>query len=140
MVLGIGARILPMFAAVHAIVGAYKGRELPAPAAGDLSPAFPHDMPVRAVQAAMFVLWSAGVPVVAGAFYFQTSAALRVGAWLLLAAAVLSAVNMGVVARHAFRRSGSHGPAAGTASAQVDSPRAATPLIDNEHKARRGRA
>jgi len=51
-----------------------------------------------------FALWSAGVPVVAGALYFETAALLCAGAWLLLAAVVLSALNTAIVARHAFRR------------------------------------
>lgn len=93
MVLGIGARLLPIWAAVHAIVSE-----------GDLSPHAPHEMPVRAFQSAAFVLWTAGVPIAAGALYLESPAAARVGACALLAATMLSAMNTARVARHAFRR------------------------------------
>ncbi len=92
MVLGMEARILPMFAAYHANLN----RRCDSP------PVMPHDMASRGFQVAIFCLWTAGVPALAGGLFFESPMTLAAGAWTLLGAAVLGGINGVVVLRHAF--------------------------------------
>lgn len=92
IVLGFESRILPMFAAYHANLSRLCDRP----------PVMPHDMPVRRLQVAIFVLWTAGVPALAWGLSFEAPAAVAAGAGALLMASILGGVNGVVVLRHAF--------------------------------------
>jgi hypothetical protein len=92
MVVGIGSRILPMFAACHANLNACAVRP----------PNYAHDMPVRRLQAPAFYLWTAGVPALAAGLWGGSAPLVAAGATLLLGAAILGAINTAMVLRHAF--------------------------------------
>lgn len=94
MVVGMEGRILPMFAWYWAF--ANTGFTGPAPS--------PHEMPERFFQKQTFYLWLAGVPALAGGFFFNAVPLLAAGAWSLLAAVVLNGLNTSLVLRHAFAR------------------------------------
>jgi hypothetical protein len=94
MVIGVGARLLPMYSWYLALAGA--GFEQP--------PVSAHEMPVRTLQRGTFVAWTLGVPCLAGGFFFNAVPFLAAGAWMLLAGVLLSAANTVVVLRHAFPR------------------------------------
>ncbi len=80
MVTGVSARLLPIFARL---------------VAGDWSatPPTPHELPDRRLQAATFVLWTLGVPVLAAGFWLDRTPVLSAGGWLLLAGVVASAAS-----------------------------------------------
>jgi hypothetical protein len=94
MVLGMQARILPMFAACHANRSA----------TCDAPPVTPRDMGDQRLLAAIFVLWTAGVPALAAGMFLEAAPAVGAGGLLLFAASVLQAVNTASVFRHAFGR------------------------------------
>ncbi len=104
MIVGVQARILPMFAWYHAFA-----------ATGFAGPVPPPDaLPSRALQEAVFWLWLLGVPSVAGGFALDAVPFLAAGAWLLLAATVLSAVDALLILRPAWRRRPPASPTAGS--------------------------
>lgn len=102
MIVGMQSRILPLLATYHANVAG----------ACDSPPTTPRDMGSHAGRAFAFVLWTAGVPILAGGMYFESAFVAGVGGWALLAASVLGAANAAAVLRHAFPR----GPGARPAS------------------------
>ncbi len=92
MVVGMEGRLLPIFAWYWAYANTdYKG-----PVASQ------HDMPWRDGQDFVFVLWLFGVPALAGGLAFDALPFVRAGAWCLLAATVLDAVNVVCILRYAF--------------------------------------
>jgi hypothetical protein len=93
MVVGIAARILPMFAWTHYYVGS-DFREIPP------SQYTMHD---RRLQAIGLVLWSAGVPLLAWGLSFDRWTEASFGAAALLAALAANGVNTVLIVRHAFK-------------------------------------
>jgi hypothetical protein len=93
MVLGMQMRILPMLAAYHANLQA----------TCEAPPTTPRDMGHHGAQAAVFVLWSAGVPLLAVGMYMESGPLVAAAGWALLAASVLGSINAAAVLRHAFR-------------------------------------
>lgn len=92
MVVGMEGRLLPIFAWYWAWANSgYKGPVPP-----------PHDMPWHSGQNVAFVLWLFGVPALAGGLAFDAVPFVRAGAWCLLAATLLEAVNVARILRHAF--------------------------------------
>jgi len=92
MVVGMEGRLLPIFAWYWAYANSgYKG---PVPSQ--------HEMPWRQGQELVFVLWLFGVPALAGGLAFDAVPFVRAGAWCLLAATLLDAVNVARILRHAF--------------------------------------
>ena len=94
IVVGMEGRLLPIFAWYWAYANSgYKG---PVPS--------PHEMPWRNGQELVFVLWLFGVPALAGGLAFDAVPFVRAGAWCLLAATFLDAVNVISILRYAFLR------------------------------------
>jgi hypothetical protein len=94
LVVGMEGRLLPIFAWQWA--SANSGYRGPVPS--------PHDMPWRAGQELMFVLWLFGVPALAIGLAFDLIPFVRAAAWALLAATIVDSVNVARILRHAFRR------------------------------------
>ncbi len=88
MVVGISARLLPIFARL--IAGDWNA-----------TPPTPHEMPNPGLQRATFVLWTLGVPVLATGFWLDRTAVVGAGGWILLAAVVASAASQLAVMRTA---------------------------------------
>ncbi len=80
MIVGVSARLLPIFARL---------------VAGDWSatPPTPHQLPDRRLQAATFILWTLGVPVLAAGFWLDRASVIGAGGWLLLAGVAASAAS-----------------------------------------------
>jgi hypothetical protein len=95
MVVGVEARVLPMFAGSHAIV-----------ITGGNPPVLPLAMSNRGIQAAVFYLWTAGVPALAAGVWLESAPLVAAGGSLLLTGVVLGGVNSALVLRHAFVRAG----------------------------------
>ncbi|MFQ5742911.1 MAG: hypothetical protein ACE5HV_04900 [Acidobacteriota bacterium] len=92
MVVGMSARLMPIFAWMHGYVGSDFA----------VLPPSPHAMPARRLQAVTLCLWSAGVPLLATGFFFDLPLVLAAGAWGLLAAVIIEAINSVLVVRHGF--------------------------------------
>jgi hypothetical protein len=93
MVIGIAARILPMFSWTHYFVGSdFK----------DIPPS-QYTMHSRALQAAGLLLWTVGVPALAWGLSFDRWSLVSVAAGALLIALLCNGVNTVLIARHAFR-------------------------------------
>lgn len=101
MVLGMLSRVLPMLAVCHANRGA----------TCDAPPVTPREMGIPGFPAAIFVLWSAGVPLLAAGMFLQAAPAAGAGGAVMFAASVLQAFQAADVLRHAFRRPRGGGPA-----------------------------
>ncbi len=86
MIVGVSNRLLPIFARL---------------VAGDLSatPPTPHQLPNRWLQAATFVLWTLGVPVLAAGFWLERTSIVSTGGWLLLAGVFASTASQLVLVR-----------------------------------------
>jgi hypothetical protein len=92
LVLGVETRILPMFAAYYANRNACQ-----------VGPVIkPYQMTSRPLQWAVFLLWTAGIPLLAGGMSLSSASLVRSGASLLLCAASAMALNTVLVLRHAF--------------------------------------
>jgi hypothetical protein len=92
LVVGMQGRLLPIFAWYWAYANSgYKG-----PVAS------PHDMPWRAGQEMVFVLWLFGVPALAGGLTFDAVPFVRAAGWSLLAATILDTVNVVKILLFAF--------------------------------------
>jgi hypothetical protein len=65
----------------------------------------PHEMPDRRIQAAVFALWGAGVPALAGGLFLERVPLVAAAGALLLLATALEGLNTFLVLRHAFRKS-----------------------------------
>ena len=92
MVIGVGARILPMFAACHANLNACAGRP----------PTYAHQMPDRRILAAVFSLWTPGVPLLLAGLLSGKAPLIAAAGGLLFVAAVLGGINAAIVVRHAY--------------------------------------
>ena len=92
MVVGMQARLLPLFAWLHA--NARSGHTVLPPS--------PYAMPERRLQQAVLALWMVGIPGLAFAFYSGDPLWLRGAAGVMLAAVLLKAVNDVRVVRRAF--------------------------------------
>ena len=88
MVVGVSARLLPIFARLIA---------------GDWSatPPTPHQLPDRRLQAATFGLWTLGVPVLAAGFWLDRTWIVGAGGWILLAGVIASTASQLAVMRAA---------------------------------------
>jgi hypothetical protein len=102
MIVGMQARILPLFATFHANLAG----------ACEAPPTTPRDMGSQAGRALAFVLWTAGVPLLAGGMYLESALVVGIAGWALLGASVLGALNAAGALRHAFRRETRARPAA----------------------------
>jgi hypothetical protein len=92
MVVGMEGRLLPIFAWYWAYANTgYKG---PVPSQ--------HEMPWRYGQELVFVLWLFGVPTLAAGLAFDAVPFVRAGAWCLLVATLVDAMNVVRILRHAF--------------------------------------
>lgn len=94
MVIAMEGRLLPLFAW-------YWASQLAAGARPVMSP---HEMPWRTGQLIVAPLFIVGVPALACGFGFEAPGVLRAGAGLLLIAALLNAVQIAVILRHAWGR------------------------------------
>lgn len=83
VVVGIAARLFPLYAWLQG----FSGTDFQQP------PPSPHALPSRPLQITLFALWTAGVPLLAAALAADSPAWLRAAAALLLAAVVLGAVQ-----------------------------------------------
>jgi hypothetical protein len=92
IVLGMGMRLLPMFSWTSAFIGSGFGTRQP----------HPHEMPWRALQYAILVLWTLGVPLLAIGLGRDRLEWVTAGGWALAGAALLAGVNTLRVLRHAF--------------------------------------
>ena len=92
IVLGMQARILPMFAAFHSNLNA----------TGQVPPTTPRDMGSRALLGLTFWLWSAGVPLLAAGMFLGEATPVAAAGWALFTASVLGTINATGVLRHAF--------------------------------------
>jgi len=91
MVIGVNARLLPLFSWLTA----YAGDDF------RTVPPSPHSMPHRALQRWTLGLWSAGVPLLAVGLGLDRIGWLSAGGWLLLAAVVLDGIGAVRIVRHA---------------------------------------
>jgi len=94
MVIAMEGRLLPLFAW-------YCASQL---APGRVPVISPHQMPWRAGQLTVAVLFIFGVPTIACGFAMEAPAVLRAGAGMLLAAALLNTLQVFVIVRHAWMR------------------------------------
>ncbi len=90
LVVGVKARILPLYTWLVSYAGSGYERV----------PASPHDMPSRPLQAATFLLWAAGVPLLAAGLAADRAEWIAAGGWALLAAAIVEAAGSLRVLRH----------------------------------------
>jgi hypothetical protein len=102
LVVGVESRLLPLFAWYWAF--ANSGFAGPVPS--------PHTFANPALLRAVFLLWTVGVPALAGGLVLNVAPWVTAGGWSLLAAVLLSSVNGVRVARHAFLRPGAGLPEA----------------------------
>ena len=94
MVVGIAARLLPMFSWMHLYVESdFK-----------VIPPSQYTMHSRGLQGVGFVLWTVGVPALAWGLSFDRWSMISAAASLLLAALVCNAINGVLIVRHAFVR------------------------------------
>jgi len=95
LIIGVAARLFPMFSWLEAWVGSNYEHQ----------PASPHAMSVRALLWTTFAAWTVGVPILAWGLLDRNAPATSTGAWLLFAGGVSTALNAAVVARHSWPRS-----------------------------------
>ena len=92
IVVGMGGRLLPIFAWYWAFANTgYKG---PVPS--------PHDMPWRHGQILVFILWLLGIPALAAGLAFDAIPLVSAAAWGLLVATLVDSANAARILRHAF--------------------------------------
>ena len=92
IILGMGMRLLPMFAWMEGFTNGGFDTSQPAP----------HDMPSRPLQYGILVLWTLGVPLLAVGLARDRIPWITAAGWTLAAAAILASVNTVRVLRHAF--------------------------------------
>jgi len=93
MVIGVNARLLPLFSWLTAYAGS----------GFQTVPPSPHDMPSRALQRWTLGLWSAGVPLLAAGLARDRTTWLTAAGLALLAAVVLDGIGALQVVRHSRR-------------------------------------
>jgi hypothetical protein len=93
VVVGVGSRLFPLYAWLQGFSGTDFRRPPPSP----------HALPSRALQIALFLLWTLGVPLLAAAVATASAPWLRVAAALLGAAVVLGAIQHSAVLVRAAR-------------------------------------
>jgi hypothetical protein len=109
IVLGMGMRLLPMFAWTSAL---HRHGAFPS------GPA-PHELPSHRLQQLTLVLWTLGIPALALGLANDRLSWVTAGAWSLSGAAILACINSARILRHAFREQGdglvdeAHRPSAG---------------------------
>ncbi len=79
IVVGVQQRLLPLYAWMRAYQGVVPEEQ----------PLSPHETPVRPLQAAVFALWTVGVPLLAAGLGLERAPLLAAGSSVLLAAVVL---------------------------------------------------
>lgn len=94
LVAGMEYRLLPYFAWYWA----FANTNFEGPVAN------PHEMPLPGVQAVAFYLWLGGVPVLAAGFLQASPALVAAGAWSLVAAVTIGAIDAIAISAHAFAR------------------------------------
>ena len=95
LVVGVETRILPMFAAYYANRSACQ-----------VGPVIkPHQMTSRPLQWVIFLLWTAGIPLLGAGMSLPSASLVRSGASLLLFAALAMTVNSVLILRHAISTS-----------------------------------
>jgi hypothetical protein len=94
MIVGMQTRLLPM----AAWYWAYAASSYRVP------PASPHTMRDRFLQTIVFIGWTLGVPALAVGMFLESAFLVSVGAWGLLVAAALAALDGAFVVAHTFRR------------------------------------
>jgi hypothetical protein len=94
LVAGMESRLLPYYAWYWAFANTdFKG---PVPT--------PHEMPIAGLQKLGFFLWIAAVPLLATGMLLTSPPMVRAGAWILLAAVTIGAIDVVAIASHAFAR------------------------------------
>lgn len=96
MVVGVSRRLLPLYAWIRA----YEGT------AFAVQPRSPHATPARRLQAAVFLLWTVGVPLLAAGLGLERTPLISAGGAALFAAVVLGGIGDLVL----FRRAGGVNP------------------------------
>jgi len=94
MILAMERRLLPLFAWYCASAADRRRRAIVSP----------HEMPWRAGQEIVFVLWLGGVPALAGGLAFDAVPFVSAGAWSLLAATLLDSIQAATILRHAYAK------------------------------------
>ena len=101
MIVGMQTRLLPMATWYWAYAAcSYR-----------VPPASPHTMRDRFLQTIVFIGWTLGVPALAAGMFLESPLLVSVGAWGLLVAAALGAIDNAFVVAHIFRgtqRQGAH--------------------------------
>ncbi len=92
LVAGMEYRLLPYFAWYWA----FANTDFQGPVAS------PHQMPLAGVQGLAFYLWLAGVPLLAAGMLQSSPLLVAGGAWSLLAAVILGAIDVFAISAHAF--------------------------------------
>jgi hypothetical protein len=92
IVIGMEGRLLPIFAWYWAYANTGYQGQVPSQ----------HTMPWRRGQIVAFVLWLAGVPMLAVSLAYDLAPLVSAGGWCLLAATLLDTINIGNILRHAF--------------------------------------
>lgn len=100
IVVGMEARLLPMFAWMHAYVGS----------GFEEAPPSPHGMAWRPLQAVSWSTWLLGVPLLAAGLVLASPVSLVAGAAALAVGVVASGINAIRVVRHAFPPARTGGP------------------------------
>ena len=99
MIIGIAARILPMFSWMHYYVGSdFKA-----------IPPSQYTMHHRGLQASGFLLWTIGVPLLAWGLSFDHWRMVSTAGTLLFVALACNGINAVYIARHAFPRAAPSG-------------------------------
>ncbi len=94
LIIGITARLFPMFSWLEAWVGSdYKKL-----------PTSPHAMGMRALLWITLLTWTIGVPVLAWGLLKSETRVVSTGAWILFTGATATALNGILVARHSWQR------------------------------------
>jgi len=100
LVIGIEARVLPMFAAYFANRNACS--------AGPV--VLPHQMVSRPLQWVTLLAWSAGLPILAAGLSLASASLVRSGSALLLAGTLAMSLNATFIFRYLFARTGAPQP------------------------------
>jgi hypothetical protein len=92
IVVGIEARVLPIFTSYHANLNG----------CGTGPVTRPHEMPLRPLQGVVFTLWTAGVPALAAGMFLGSAPLVATGGWILLLGVTFGGANAARVLAYAF--------------------------------------